>query len=134
MSFKNTHYVQKSDGNLVPKGTIMTKKAWGAEFLLRNEEYCIKFMELLPGHQVSVHFHKEKVESFVLLQGSMTIEVIVDGETRNVVLKEIGESFTIGDCVPHTYYVTPGTSEKVVFLEASTKDSSNDSYRITKSF
>lgn len=53
------------------------KKVWGIEHWLVNDRdgnYCLKAMELAPGHHVSLHLHEKKHETFLILHGMMVIE------------------------------------------------------------
>lgn len=52
-------------------------KLWGFEDWLVNDRqgnYCLKAMELSPGHHVSLHLHKQKDETFLIIEGMMVIE------------------------------------------------------------
>jgi len=110
-----------------------TKKKWGAEFLVRNtEKYCVKIMTLEPDTQCSMHFHEDKEETFVLVSGEMIVETInTKNAERSVThLVVVGDAVTLKPGTPHTFYCPEGAIQTAVFIEASTEDSPNDSYRI----
>src|SRR5258708_977399 len=51
-------------------------KGWGREvWLVNNELYCGKILEILKGKRCSLHFHKLKTESFFLRAGRLRVYV-----------------------------------------------------------
>jgi mannose-6-phosphate isomerase-like protein (cupin superfamily) len=60
---------QRAPVRIVPKG-------WGREvWLVNNELYCGKILEILKGKRCSLHFHKLKTESFFLRAGRLRVYV-----------------------------------------------------------
>lgn len=113
---------------------FITKK-WGEEEILYNEEYCIKIMKLLPGQKVSLHFHSDKTETFILISGALTLELIdkYGFKSTNNLTKQF-DSITLKPNVPHTFYCTDDNQEfETIFLEVSSYDDPEDSYRISES-
>jgi mannose-6-phosphate isomerase-like protein (cupin superfamily) len=52
---------------IVPKG-------WGREvWIVNNELYCGKILDILKGKRCSLHFHKLKTESFFLRKGRLKV-------------------------------------------------------------
>jgi len=46
------------------------KKIWGSEeWLVNNELYCCKILNLKKGYRCSIHYHKDKDETFYVLKG-----------------------------------------------------------------
>jgi N-acetylneuraminate synthase len=109
------------------------KKKWGRELWIVNEpEYCGKLLTVQPGHSCSLHFHKNKKETFYVLYGQLKLNIL-DLKTatgKTTVLKQ-GEAFTLLPLTPHTF----STADKrpCQFLEVSTHHEDSDSYRITRS-
>lgn len=127
-----THYYQKRSLHKVDSKII--EKEWGSEEIIRNDEYCVKKMVLKPKYKCSCHFHRDKKESFILIEGGLTIETITpEGDKNIVTLTDKYESFTLEPNVPHMFYCPDKQKEDTVFIEASTKDNINDSFRITRS-
>lgn len=109
----------------------VNNKVWGKEKVLFNEDHCVKIMNLNPGQQVSFHWHQHKKESFILISGELVIETLDHaGELYITILTNQLESFTLDTNVPHTFYCPDGQEKETIFLEASTYDRANDSYRI----
>jgi mannose-6-phosphate isomerase-like protein (cupin superfamily) len=51
-------------------------KGWGSEtWIVNNERYCGKILEIRKGKKCSLHFHKLKTESFYLRAGHLKIRV-----------------------------------------------------------
>ena len=111
-------------------------KAWGSEFHLHNDnKYCAKAMVVVPGGKCSVHFHKKKTETFILAEGKLIVEIVDmhTGEACKYYLKVPGDSITIHPETPHTFYVPEGQLTPSWFVESSTQDFDDDSYRLTQS-
>lgn len=106
-------------------------KDWGYELWLANneeEDYCGKILYILPGNSSSMHYHAKKHETFYVLEGKLSVEVI-DTETteRHTHILEEGDSFVIDRFVPHQLSAS-GTPVK--FIEISTFHRDEDSYRV----
>lgn len=124
-------------------------KVWGSETILVDEEnYCLKMMRLSYGKQCSLHKHDEKDETFLLLQGVMTLEKSVPFTdikeanfiTQNLSLKLVPVVMLPGDTIripPNTYhrFINNNTlnTKECIFLEVSTKDDQEDCFRLTES-
>ena len=71
-------------------------KPWGREVWLElNEKYCYKRIYIKPGHQTSLQYHKEKLETNYIIKGKA--EVWLENEYGEIEKKvmEAGEFFTI---------------------------------------
>ncbi len=84
-----------------------------------NREYCKKLIVLLPGQAHPEQFHRNKEETFVVLNGRMT--VWLDGEPRTV---EAGDVITVQREVRHRFH----TDEGIVFEEISSTHHPDDSF------
>lgn len=133
------------------------KKVWGSEdWLVNNDKYCAKFLNLDRGAECSVHYHAVKDETFYVLAGEVELftldlrklpvksfdvkdkeitayvelgpEVL---ETRMVrhVLKH-GDQFRLQPYVAHKFRALTFAAK---LLEVSTTHMEEDSYRLTQS-
>jgi mannose-6-phosphate isomerase-like protein (cupin superfamily) len=109
------------------------KKKWGSELWIVNEpEYCGKLLTVKPGHRCSMHFHKNKKETFFILNGTLALTVIdlSDASSKDLML-HAGESITLNPLTPHSFTAFGDTDCQVI--EFSTHHEDSDSYRITRS-
>jgi hypothetical protein len=106
-------------------------KEWGEEHIICRHPHACKVMILKPGYQVSLHWHRKKSETFVLIKGQLIIEMITrEGKTYTHHLTEAYSSVTLLPNTPHTFYCPDGQLKPTIFMEASTRDSPDDSYRV----
>jgi len=105
-------------------------KVWGEEIILKKEPYTVKVMRVDPGYRCSLHLHKEKEETFVLLTGQVSITTVdpKTGQHSDTKLSKPGDSLTIKPMTPHTFKALNDKNASI--LECSTVDSPSDSYRI----
>lgn len=104
------------------------EKGWGHEFIFAtNDKYCGKFLHFKKDAKFSMHFHKEKDETWYVLSGKFLIRVIdtKKAETLQFYL-EPGETWHNPPCLPHQVICI----EEGVLVEVSTPDSVEDNYRI----
>ena len=93
-------------------------KGWGQETIVHNNEnYCVKLLNLQQGGQCSLHFHKKKEESFLVLEGHVEVELFYDLERKYVDLRR-GESIDIPPFMAHRFRAI----ENSRLLEASNQD------------
>jgi mannose-6-phosphate isomerase-like protein (cupin superfamily) len=122
----------QGDGDCSHGPVEVIEKEWGHEKIILNgrNTYCLKEMYLKPGYQVSLHWHRHKEETFILITGELVIETAntQKGTKETTILTEQLSSFTLEPGVPHTFY--SNNDKSVVFLEASTYDEEHDSYRL----
>lgn len=98
-------------------------KLWGTEVWHENSElYCMKTLYIMPLFMSSLHCHRKKTETFLVVKGKVELEI--DGEVRTL---SYLDSVTI---LPGQYhrFRTIGQSGAVV-VEASTMHSDDDVYR-----
>lgn len=106
------------------------KKGWGYELIwATNDQYCGKIMVFeKAGAKFSMHFHKEKDESWFVNSGKFLLRYI-DTQTATLhekVLNE-GETWRNPPLMPHQLEaITAGA----MIFEVSTADSVEDNYRI----
>lgn len=104
------------------------KKGWGHEEIWASTPYyCGKFMHFNTGARFSMHFHRNKRESWYCLKGIFLIEYIdtLDAKLYHVNMGP-GDSWTNDPLLPHRLIcVEAGT-----IIEVSTADDPNDNYRV----
>jgi N-acetylneuraminate synthase len=120
--------------------SIIVNKLWGYEIWIENNsEYCGKHLHVVPNHKCSVHYHKNKKETFYIIDGELILEYSthLDEQSWNnmsgikTILLEKGDSFTIDRNIAHRFYTS--LSYPCNFIEISTHHDDNDSYRIIPS-
>jgi mannose-6-phosphate isomerase len=76
-------------------------KPWGNELVFaENERYVGKILHLEAGHCLSLQYHERKDETLYVLEGEVTLEVEIEGEMRQMPLRE-GEAYRIRPRVRH---------------------------------
>lgn len=87
-------------------------KPWGYELIWAlTDLYCGKLLVVHAGHALSMQFHREKDESWYVLEGRAEIEMAAAGEKV-----PSSEVVTAGAA----FRITPGTVHRVKALEATT--------------
>jgi mannose-6-phosphate isomerase-like protein (cupin superfamily) len=119
---------------------MIVNKLWGYEIWIENnDKYCGKHLHIVPGKKCSVHYHKNKKETFYVINGELLIEYSDHTDLYSwqnmlgikTILLEKGDSFTIEPNTPHRFYTT--ASYPCDFIEISTHHDDNDSYRLIES-
>lgn len=95
-------------------------KVWGEEHWLVNEDYCGKRLMLKKGYRCSLHFHKNKDETFHLARGKVLLEL--NGEK---IIMNPGESQRIKPGEKHRF---TGLEDSEL-IEFSTNHKEDDSFR-----
>jgi mannose-6-phosphate isomerase-like protein (cupin superfamily) len=106
-------------------------KGWGREvWIVNNDLYCGKILELKKGRRCSLHFHRLKTESFYLRSGKLNVRVKSSpdsGETEEFELNA-GECMDIPPGLVHQMLAL----EDSELIEFSTQHFNSDSHRIEK--
>ena len=103
-------------------------KRWGREtWLVNNEMYCGKFLELYQDKETSLHMHREKHETFYCMAGSFKITIHNADEDATEI--EEMEPGAVLEIPPYTYHKIKGLDDHNVLLEISTHHEDSDSYR-----
>jgi len=110
------------------------EKVWGKEFwIVNNQDYCGKILVINKQHRCSIHYHKIKKETFLVVSGEILLEVLdpamMDSDEQKFIFVP-GMSITINPYVKHRF---TGMAEVSEIIEFSTRHYEQDSYRITKS-
>ena len=104
------------------------EKGWGHEKIwVTNDHYCSKFMKFNEGACFSMHFHREKIETWYVIEGMFRV-VWIDTRDASEHSKNLygGDVWHNDPLVPHQVFcLTEGT-----ILEVSTPDSVEDNYRV----
>ena len=96
------------------------KKEWGKEIWIVNRDYCGKKLVLNKGFRCSMHFHKNKDETFYILKGKVLMET---DNKKQIMLP--GSSVLI---TPNTKHRFTGLEDSEI-MEFSTHHDDSDSYR-----
>jgi mannose-6-phosphate isomerase-like protein (cupin superfamily) len=114
-----------NSGYAVPQ---LVKKRWRTEHIYFNREYCMKRIHIHSNASTSMHFHVDKHETLLCVEGQLGIEYLDrDANSVNVVLNP-GEAFVVSPGFPHRLF--PMLGEPVTLVESSTYDHPDDSVRI----
>jgi mannose-6-phosphate isomerase len=105
-------------------------KEWGYEVWMANNEvndYCGKILHIEKGRRFSMHFHRDKHETFYILRGKALLRIIKteEAEIEEVTLEE-GDAYEINRLVPHQVEALEDTD----IIESSTFHRNEDSYRV----
>lgn len=106
------------------------KKGWGHELIwTTNDKYCGKLMKFNKGAKFSMHFHREKDESWYVLDGIFLVHWIntLTADITTTKLKP-GDVWRNEPLVPHQVECI----EEGTIIEVSTPDSVEDNYRVGK--
>ena len=109
--------------------TEKIKKGWGHELILEsNDQYCMKELHFYEkGHKSSMHFHKDKTETWLIQQGVVSVVDMSDASTRKIILSQGG----VLHIEPMTPHQVTNIEKNTIILEASSKDTPEDNYRIS---
>jgi mannose-6-phosphate isomerase-like protein (cupin superfamily) len=131
----------------------IVEKLWGHERQLVNKRtysgpdgiqgYTGKILTVIPnGNACSVHYHRTKTETFYILEGRLFLEIwafrpgrLMEHDMDALELEEkrffnVGEAVTLHPYTPHRFHSPEGICD---FIEFSTPDFPEDSYRIVPS-
>lgn len=113
---------------LLPRVPVV-KKIWGTEsWLVNDPEYCFKLLKLEQHYQCSLHFHKIKTETFLVVSGSVELEWIDDAGKHERSMSG-GDQQKIMPGTPHRFRSHTGAK----IFEVSTHHLDSDSYRLEDS-
>jgi len=105
-------------------------KAWGHELIFAtNNKYCGKLLCFAKeGNKFSMHFHREKDETWFVIKGSFRL-ITIDTDTAEQSITELpmGSSWRNEPLVPHQLIAMEDDS---IIVEVSTPDSVEDNYRV----
>lgn len=104
------------------------EKGWGYEDIwVSNDKYCSKFMHFNKGAKFSMHFHREKEETWYVLSGEFEVRwVDTKDASYNTAILKTKDVWHNDPLVPHQIVCY----QEGTILEVSTPDSVEDNYRI----
>lgn len=104
------------------------EKGWGNEFIFEtNELYCGKLLNFNQGFKFSMHFHKEKDETWYILSGKFLLHMInTKDASKSTIELNKGDTKRIYPLQPHQLECI----EQGTIIEISTPDSVEDNYRV----
>ena len=108
--------------------TGRVEKGWGSEEIwATNDRYCSKFMHFNTDAKFSMHFHREKEETWRVMSGEFIFKWI-DTKTAEEHWQYLkpGDVWHNEPCKPHQLVC----QEAGTILEVSTADSVEDNYRV----
>lgn len=105
-------------------------KSWGYEdIIVTNDLYCAKYLVFdNEGSRTSMHFHKNKHETWKVIKGSFIVSMIntLTSEVNEIELNE-GQTWVNEPLMIHQLISKEKDS---CVLEISTADSIDDNYRV----
>ena len=104
------------------------KKGWGHELIwATNDKYCGKMMKFNKGGKFSMHFHREKDETWYVLDGVFHVHWINTLNADMITTKIVaGDVWHNDPLLPHQVECI----EEGTIIEVSTPDSVEDNYRV----
>jgi quercetin dioxygenase-like cupin family protein len=104
------------------------KKGWGHELIwATNDHYCGKMMHFTTGARFSMHFHREKEETWYVQSGRFVVKWInTTNAEQNEQELNPGDTWHNPPCMPHQLICL----EEGTVVEVSTPDSVEDNYRV----
>lgn len=101
---------------------------WGYELWIENnEKYCSKLLVLNKGFESSWHYHERKDETFVVLEGQVSLTYANEsGIPAQTIILNKGDKFRLKPKVVHTF---TSLDEKSTVMEISTTDD-NDNVKL----
>jgi mannose-6-phosphate isomerase-like protein (cupin superfamily) len=108
----------------------VVEKGWGSELIwVTNNKYCGKFLNFKKDAKFSMHFHREKEETWFVLSGKfLVVWIDTKDATEHVEELDKGDTWHNPPLVPHRVICI----EEGTLLEISTPDSVEDNYRVAK--
>src|SRR3989344_2145527 len=94
---------------------------WGYELWIENnEKYCNKLLILNKGFESSWHYHEQKDETFIILEGKVSL-TYANGldETNQTIILNKGDKFRLKPGVVHTF---KSLIPRSIVMEVSTTD------------
>tara|TARA_Y100001970_G_scaffold291695_2_gene429875 strand:- start:2082 stop:2582 length:501 start_codon:yes stop_codon:yes gene_type:complete len=103
-------------------------KRWGYEKIYQNnKEYCSKLLVINKEQQTSMHFHIDKHETLVVVEGVLAVDYISKKHNTTIFVKPL-EAFVIAPGLPHRLRAL---EEDVKLIESSMPSFDTDSIRIS---
>jgi mannose-6-phosphate isomerase-like protein (cupin superfamily) len=112
----------------------VVQKQWGHEkWFCNTPSYCAKELVLEPGWRCSLHYHREKCETFVVLSGWCSLELQNKDSSFTTKILEPFEEVLVLPGRLHRFSLPPDAKQSCSILEVSTHHEDSDSYRVVES-
>ena len=100
---------------------------WGYELWIENnEKYCSKLLILNEGFESSWHYHERKDETFIILEGRVSLTYASEMNSDQTIILSEGGKFRLKPKVIHAFKsLTP----RSIVMEMSTTDD-NDNVKL----
>ena len=114
-------------------------KVWGRErWIVNNEQYCAKILDICCSRASSLHYHPVKDETFHVLEGTCCLEIRYLNAYGALLAQGIftlrkGDTIRIKPRTAHRFYCTPDMTLGCKVLEVSTPHSDDDVVRLEES-
>ena len=104
------------------------RKGWGHELIwATNDKYCGKLMKFNKGAKFSMHFHRQKEETWYILDGVFEVHWINTLDATQITNRlKAGDTWHNEPLSPHQIECI----EEGTIVEVSTPDSVEDNYRV----
>jgi mannose-6-phosphate isomerase-like protein (cupin superfamily) len=104
------------------------EKGWGHEHIFAsNDKYCGKLLVFKTGAKFSMHFHKDKDETWYVVSGKFIVKWLnTKDATEKITMLSPGETWRNEPLEPHQLICL----EAGTIIEVSTPDSIEDNYRV----
>lgn len=108
---------------------MRVEKGWGHEEIFASTEtYCGKLLCFEPGKKFSMHFHRDKDETWYVLDGVFKLTTIdTKTATSHSQYLRKGDTWRNEPLLPHQLHCITGPG---VIIEVSSKDTVEDNYRV----
>jgi D-glycero-beta-D-manno-heptose 1-phosphate adenylyltransferase len=111
----------------------VVEKVWGKEcWIVNNNLYCAKILQIKPGYACSIHYHKNKTETLTVVSGQCDSEIYKFQENPPKKILDVyrcmeeGHQITLSPNVVHRFSSERGCT----ILEISTHHEDTDSFRL----
>lgn len=127
--FKDDYFFYNFIINSINSKSFFVKKKWGLEIILaNNNNYCLKYLIFYKNKSMSFHYHEIKTELWHCIYGDL--ECIIEKNKKNKKIKfSEGSKIEIEPLTKHQLI----SNKNSIVVEVSTKDFSEDNFRITSS-
>lgn len=110
----------------------IVEKVWGTEYwIVNNDKYCMKLLKINPGYQCSLHYHKIKDETFIVVSGTVGLEVFERGEDKKYHCLMHGGVYRLYPDTAHRFQAC--SIDPAMVIEISTTHDDDDVVRIEES-
>ena len=104
-------------------------KGWGSEtWLVNTPLYCAKILTLKKGKRCSLHYHKVKTETMLVVEGRVLMLFGASQDSLQSMELGVGDVFHISPGLLHQF---EGISDSIIH-EFSTEHFESDSFRLVK--